>query len=37
MGSNYHWVYLVDGILGVFALAAALFYYVPAESRSAGR
>jgi len=37
MGSNYHWVYLVDGILGVFALAAALFITFPAESRSAGR
>ena len=29
MGSNYHWVYLVDGILGVLALSAALFIKFP--------
>jgi MFS transporter, DHA1 family, multidrug resistance protein len=28
-GNNYHWVYLVDGILGVLALAAALFITFP--------
>jgi MFS family permease len=32
MGSNYHWVYLVDGILGVFALAAALFITFPQKA-----
>jgi MFS family permease len=32
MGSNYHWVYLVDGILGVFALAAALFITFPRKA-----
>jgi len=32
MGSNYHWVYLVDGILGVLALAAALFITFPRKA-----
>jgi MFS family permease len=32
MGSNYHWVYLVDGILGVLALAAALFITFPQKA-----
>jgi MFS transporter, DHA1 family, multidrug resistance protein len=32
MGSNYHWVYLVDGMLGVLALAAALFITFPQKA-----
>jgi MFS family permease len=32
MGSNYHWVYLVDGILGVLALAAAMFITFPQKT-----
>ena len=32
MGSNYHWVYLVDGILGMLALAAALFITFPQKA-----
>jgi MFS family permease len=32
MGSNDHWVYLVDGILGVLALAAALFITFPQKA-----
>ena len=31
-GSNYHWVYLVDGIIGVLALAAALFITFPQKT-----
>jgi len=31
-GNNYHWVYLVDGILGILALSAALFIKFPRKS-----
>jgi MFS family permease len=31
-GNNYHWVYLVDGILGILALSAALFTKFPRKS-----
>ncbi|MDD5191311.1 MAG: MFS transporter [Dehalococcoidales bacterium] len=31
-GTDFHWVYLVDGILGVLALTAALFIKFPAVS-----